>query len=137
MYRCASPRSPARVIATLRHATVSTLVALVCMSTAHAQNLGFMHDSPLTFMKQKDMESLKTALSAALDKGADGQTSEWSNTGLGNAVPITATITPKDALEDKGLNCRHAAIQLNARNQQQNWQPLFCKTPTGWKLQKR
>ena len=137
MYRCASPRSSATVIAALRPVAGAAFVALACMSTAHAQNLGFMHDSPISFMKQKDMASLAEALNAALDKGTDGQTSEWSNEGLGNSVPITATITPKDGLEDKGMTCRHVAIQLTARNQQQGWQPLYCKTPAGWKLQKR
>jgi surface antigen len=129
----------------LQRATRPALVALACavtlnsalLSTAHAQNLGFMHDSPIAFMKQKDMASLHDALSAALDKSADGQTTEWSNTGLGNSVPITATITPKDAVQDGGMNCRHVAVQLNARNQQQNWQPLFCKSAQGWKIQKR
>ncbi|CAB3796727.1 hypothetical protein [Pararobbsia alpina] len=137
MYRSASQRSSATVTAALRHVAGPTLVALACISTAHAQNLGFMHDSPISFMKQKDMASLKASLSTALDQATDGQTSEWSNQGLGNAVPITATITPKDHLENKGMSCRHVAIQLSARNQQQVWQPLFCKTSEGWKLQKR
>jgi hypothetical protein len=137
MYRCASQRSSATVIAALRHVAGPAFVALACMSTAHAQNLGFMHDSPISFMKQKDMTSLTDALHAALDKSTDGQTSDWSNQGLGNSVPITATITPKDGLQDQGMTCRHVAIQLTARNQQQGWQPLFCKTSTGWKLQKR
>lgn len=122
---------------TWRSAACAGFAVLACMSAAQAQNLGFMHDSPITFMKQKDMASLTEALNTALDSSTDGQTSEWSNTGLGNAVPITATMTPKDRLEDKGMTCRHASIQLMARNQQQTWQPLFCKTSAGWKLQKR
>jgi surface antigen len=145
MYRCASHRSFATIFATasasltaaLRQIAAPAFVALACVSTAHAQNLGFMHDSPISFMKQKDIASLTEALNAALDKGTEGQTSEWSNKGLGNGVPITATITPKDALQDKAMSCRHVAIQLMARNQQQSWQPLYCKTPGGWKLQKR
>jgi len=141
MSRCASQRSSATVVAALRRdagpALAALAIALACMSTAHAQNLAFMHDSPISFMKQKDMASLTEALHAALDKSTDGQTSDWSNAGLGNSVPITATITPKDKVEDQGMSCRHAAIQLTARNQQQGWQPLFCKTSSGWKLQKR
>jgi surface antigen len=106
-------------------------------STAHAQNLGFLHDSPIAFMKERDMASLTTALGEALDKNADGQMSEWNNEGLGNSVPIKGTITPKDAVQEKGLNCRHVEVQLTARNQEQGWQPLYCKSPQGWKIQKR
>jgi surface antigen len=137
MNRCASPRLSTTVIAALRRTAGPALVALACINTAQAQNLGFMHDSPISFMKQKDMASLTQALHAALDQSADGQAHEWSNKDLGNSVPITATITPKDGLEDQGMHCRHVAIQLVARNQQQAWEPLFCKTSAGWKLQKR
>jgi hypothetical protein len=126
----------------VRRRSASLALALLAgagggISTAYAQNLGFLHDSPISFMKQKDMASLTTALNEALDKNTDGQTSDWNNQGLGNSVPITATITPKDALKEQGTDCRHVAVQLNARNQQQNWQPLYCKSPQGWKIQKR
>jgi surface antigen len=140
MYRRTSPystHSVAAVSLTLRSAAGAVFITLGCMSSAQAQNLGFMHDSPITFMKQKDMASLTEALNGVLDNSPDGQTSEWTNTGLGNAVPISGTMTPKDRLEDQGMKCRHVAIQLTARNQQQAWQPLFCKTSAGWKLQKR
>jgi len=132
-----STASVAVIAFTLRSTAAAIVTALTCMSVAQAQNLGFMHDSPITFMKQKDMASLTEALNAALENSSDGQTSEWTNTGLGNAVPISGTMTPKDRLEDKGMTCRHVALQLTARNQQQAWQPLFCKTSAGWKLQKR
>lgn len=139
--RLASSRAASPMTDAFRLGRVLLGVTLGCacgfVSMAHAQNLGFLHDSPISFMKQKDMASLTTALDEALDKNADGQTSEWSNQGLGNPVPITGSITPKDALEDNGLNCRHLAVRLSARNQEQNWQPLYCKTAQGWKIQKR
>lgn len=116
---------------------VSALAALAYADVASAQNLAFMHNSPLTYMRDKDLASLTKTLNAALDGAPDGQTADWSNEGLGNSVPIKGSVTPKDTADQNGMHCRHVAVTLSAKNQDQSWLPLFCKTAQGWKMQKR
>ena len=105
--------------------------------TAVAQNLAFMHNSPISFMRDKDLASLTKTLNGVLDSSADGQTTEWTNEGTGNSVPIKGTLTPKDTDDQNGMHCRHLAVTLSAKSQDQSWLPLFCKTAQGWKMQKR
>ncbi|RKP54840.1 hypothetical protein D7S86_14510 [Pararobbsia silviterrae] len=120
-----------------RPVTALAFAALAFAGTASAQNLGFMHSSPITFMRDKDVASLQQALHTALDNNADGQSSEWTNEGLGNPVPIKATITPKDNADEKGMHCRHATVTVTAKSQDQSWLPLFCKTAQGWKMERQ
>lgn len=134
-----APRAMIHAIPRVARSGVSVAVASVAFfasAAAFAQNLGFMHSSPITYMRDKDVASLSTALHTALDNNADGQATEWTNEGLANSVAIKATITPKDSVDQSGMHCRHAAVTLNAKSQDQSWQPLFCKTAQGWKIQK-
>ena len=134
-----APRATHYVIKRVARSGVSVAVASVAFfacTAAFAQNLGFMHSSPITFMHDKDVASLSTALHTALDNNTDGQSSDWTNEGLGNSVAIKATITPKDSADQNGMHCRHASVTLNAKSQDQSWLPLFCKTAQGWKIQK-
>jgi surface antigen len=87
-------------------------------------------------MRDKDLASLTQTLNKALDASADGQTTEWTNDGLGNSVPIKASLTPKDTADQNGMHCRHVAVTVSAKSQDQSWLPLFCKTGQGWKMQK-
>jgi len=103
---------------------------------AWAQNMAFLRNSPLTYMRDKDMASLKTALAGVLDNSADGQSTEWTNEGTGNSVAIKATLTPKDTDDQNGMHCRHVAVAMTAKGQDQGWLPLFCKTAQGWKIAK-
>lgn len=118
-------------------ATVAALALMSFSVSVYAQNLAFMHNSPITYMRDKDLASLTKTLNAALDGSPDGQSADWSNEGLGNSVPIKGTVTPKDTADQNGMHCRHVAVTLNAKDQDQSWLPLFCKTAQGWKMQKR
>jgi hypothetical protein len=118
-------------------AIVAALVLLTGSADVFAQNLGFMHSSPITYLRTKDLASLTKTLDTALDGSADGQSTDWSNDGLGNSVPIKATLTPKDTADQNGMHCRHVAVTISAKDQDQSWLPLFCKTAQGWKMQKR
>ena len=40
---------------------------------------------------------------------------------------------PTEPAELQSLDC----VMLSAKNQDQSWLPLFCKTAQGWKMQKR
>ena len=121
----------------LKLVAIAAVAGCTYTGSAFAQNLAFMHNSPLTYMRDKDLASLTKTLNTALDSAPDGQTAEWTNEGLGNSVPIKGTLTPKDTADQNGMHCRHIAVTLSAKNQDQSWVPLFCKTGQAWKMQKR
>ncbi|MCC8394903.1 hypothetical protein LJ656_20105 [Paraburkholderia sp. MMS20-SJTR3] len=104
---------------------------------AHAANLGFLNDTPITYMKQRDVDSLKRTLTGALNDKKDGETLKWVNEGTGNSVKIDADITLGSTTDDGGRNCRDVAVVLNAKGQSVHLRPGFCKEGGAWQLQKR
>ncbi|HEY4350490.1 MAG TPA: hypothetical protein VGN31_04650, partial [Paraburkholderia sp.] len=53
---------------------------------AQAANLGFLNDTPISYMKQRDIDSLKAAAFKALDNQQDNESVTWNNEGTGNGV---------------------------------------------------
>ncbi|WP_269750817.1 hypothetical protein [Candidatus Burkholderia verschuerenii] len=77
---------------------VAAAAALVAVSVgASAANLGFLNNTPITYMKQRDLQALNDAAQTALNTKQDGEAMDWSNKGAGNTVPINGTITPHDS----------------------------------------
>lgn len=107
------------------------------MGVAQAANLGFLHDTPASYMKQKDNESLGRAVRAALDDKQDGESANWTNEGTGNSIKIDATITPGNTVKDDKGTCRDATVALNAKGQTMMLRPRYCRTQgTAWIYQK-
>ena len=105
---------------------------------AQAANLGFLNDTPITYMRQRDVDSVKKAVSSALDEQKDGGSITWNNEGTGNSVKIDATITVARTATDGGRTCRDLGVVLNAKGQSMNLRPQFCKQGSGaWQLQKK
>jgi len=104
---------------------------------AQAANLGFLNDTPITYMKQRDVDSIKHAVVSALDEKKDGESLTWVNEGTGNSVKIDANITVDSTSTDGGRTCRSLVVALNAKGQSMNLRPNFCKEGGAWKLQKR
>jgi hypothetical protein len=105
---------------------------------AQAANLGFLNDTPITYMRQRDTDSLKSAVMSALNEQKDGASVNWVNDGLGNSVRIDAKITLAGTAEDSGRTCRDVAVELNAKGQSMHLRPQFCKQGGGaWQLQKK
>ncbi|SMG13939.1 hypothetical protein [Paraburkholderia susongensis] len=104
---------------------------------AQAANLGFLNDTPITYMKQRDVDSIKHAVFSALDDKKDGESVTWDNEGTGNSVKIDANITLDSTSTDGGHTCRSLAVVLNAKGQSMNLRPSFCKDGGVWHLQKR
>ncbi|QGZ59446.1 hypothetical protein [Paraburkholderia acidiphila] len=126
--------SSARALA--RAATASAL--LVYVHTALAANLEFLHDTPLSYMKQKDIDSVKQAAIDALNSKSDGESAQWTNEGLGNGVKIDATLTPRDTSKTGDRTCRVVDVVLNAKGQSLNLNPRYCRTGNAqWQLQKK
>ena len=105
---------------------------------AHAANLGFLNDTPISYMKQRDIDSVKKAVFAALNDKQDGETATWVNEGTGNSVKIDAAITMASTAKDGDRTCRDVGVVLSAKGQSMNLRPQFCKQGSGtWQLQKK
>lgn len=121
----------------LFHATVGGLL-LAASVGAYAANLGFLGDTPISYMKQRDIDSVKTAVLSALDAKQDGESASWVNEGTGNSVRIEASITPQGTAKDGDRTCRDVAVVLNAKGQSMSLRPQFCRDASGpWQLQKK
>ncbi|HEX3636474.1 MAG TPA: RT0821/Lpp0805 family surface protein [Paraburkholderia sp.] len=121
----------------LFHLTVGGLLLGGAMG-AQAANLGFLNDTPISYMKQRDIDSVKKAVVAALNDKQDGESTSWVNEGTGNSVRIDATITVASTAKDGERTCRDVGVVLNAKGQSMNLRPQFCKQASGnWQLQKK
>jgi surface antigen len=121
----------------LFHVTVGGLL-LAATVGAYAANLGFLSDTPISYMKQRDIDSVKAAAMGALDSRQDGEAATWVNDGTGNSVHIDATITPQSTAKDGDRTCRDLAVVLNAKGQSMTLRPQFCREGSGaWQLQKK
>src|SRR5262249_32822819 len=105
---------------------------------AQAANLGFLNDTPISYMKQRDIDSLRAAAFDALDHKQDGESTTWNNTGTGNGVKPDAQLTVADTAKDGANTCRTVRVVLNGKGQSVNLKPRFCRQGTGrWILQKK
>jgi surface antigen len=105
---------------------------------AQAANLGFLNDTPMSYMKPRDIDSIKAAVVSALNEKKDGETATWVNEGTGNSVKIDATINVANTANDGGRTCREVGVELHAKGQSMNLRPQFCKEGSGtWQLQKK
>ncbi|CAB3764315.1 hypothetical protein [Paraburkholderia humisilvae] len=117
-----------------------TLLASLLAATAAAQasNLNFLNDTPMSYIKKPDVDSIKLALTDVLNNKKDGETTRWTNEGTGNSVSIDATMIPESTSHEGEKTCRRVSVMLNAKGQSMNLHPMFCGTnPTDWTLQKR
>jgi len=119
-----------------RLSTASLLLgATVC---AQAANLGFLNDTPITYMKQRDVDSIKHAVTDALNDRKDGESVTWVNDGTGNSVKIDANITLGSTTNEGARTCRDMSVVLNAKGQSMHLRPSFCKQGSGvWQMQKK
>ncbi|CAH2772298.1 MAG: Surface antigen [uncultured Paraburkholderia sp.] len=109
---------------------------------AQAANLGFLSDTPISYMKQRvkqrDVDSIKQAVFTALDEKQDGESTNWVNEGTRNSVKIDAAITVAITSKDGERTCRDVGVVLNAKGQSMTLRPQFCKEGGGkWQLQKK
>jgi surface antigen len=111
---------------------------VLASGAAHAANLGFLNNTPITYMKQRDLQALNQAAHTALDTKQDGESVDWNNEGAGNSVAINGTITPSDTKKDADRTCRKLTMVAHAKGQTQTWAPTACKSDGGnWALLKQ
>ncbi|WP_322106382.1 hypothetical protein [Paraburkholderia sp. J41] len=116
----------------------AALLVTIGMSQAHAANLGFLHDTPASYMNQADYASLTRAVRDAVASKADGEATTWTNEGTRNGVKIDATITPTKTDKDGDKTCRATEVVVNAKGQSMTLRPRFCRTGESgaWVFQK-
>jgi surface antigen len=113
------------------------LLLATLASVAHAQNLGFLANTPAAYMKQADNASLGKAVREAIEQKQDGETATWTNEGLRNSVKIDATITPTKTEKTGDTTCRDTQVVVNAKGQTMTLRPRYCRQGSGdWVYQK-
>ncbi len=114
------------------------LAMLFTCGAAHAANLGFLNNTPITYMHQADLQVLNKAAHTALDTKQDGESVDWNNQGLKNSVAINGTITVSDTAKTGDTTCRKLTMVAQAKGQTQTWVPTVCKAGEGkWQLLKK
>ena len=124
----------------LKRVSVQLIASCVLLASGAAQaaNLGFLNNTPITYMKQRDLQALNKAAHSALDTKQDGESLDWSNEGAGNPVVVNGTITPSDTDKKGDRTCRKLTMVAHAKGQAQTWAPTVCKTEGGnWALLKQ
>jgi hypothetical protein len=117
--------------------TLGAALLVTCAGVAHAANLGFLHDTPASYMNQADYASLTKAVRAAVDQSQDGQSTTWTNEGTRNGVKIDATITATKTDTDGDNTCRTMQVAVTAKQQTMTLMPRFCRKGTeAWVYQK-
>jgi surface antigen len=121
--------------------SVQSIVAGVLLATvgvAGAVNLGFLNNSPISYMKQPDLQALNNAARTALNTKQDGESLDWNNEGAGNPVAIKGTVTPVSTEKSGDQTCRKITLVAVAKGQAQSWTPTVCKEGAGkWQLKKQ
>jgi surface antigen len=113
-------------------------VLLATVSVASAANLGFLNNSPISYMKPPDLQALNKAARTALETKQDGESLDWSNEGAGNPVAIKGTVTPVSTEKNGDQTCRKVQLVAIAKGQTQTWAPTACKVGSGkWQLKKQ
>src|SRR5476651_1304561 len=97
----------------LRLAVCSVFLSYAAGS--YAANLGFLMDTPISYMKQRDLQQLNHAARTALDSKQDGEALDWNNDGTGNPVHVEGTITPLNTQKEGDRSCRTLAIVAKAK----------------------
>src|ERR1700756_1834903 len=95
-------------------AGVTAVGLLLATCSAQAANLGFLNDTPMSYMKQRDIDSVKHAVDSALSEKKEGETVNWINEGPGNSVKSGAGIPPEKTTQDGARTCRSTAVVLSA-----------------------
>ncbi|WP_233805730.1 hypothetical protein [Paraburkholderia sp. HP33-1] len=117
---------------------IAGIVFLAESGTAFALNLGFLRNTPISLMRQRDLQVLNDAARVALDTKEDGESLDWNNDGTRNPVRIDGTVTPHDTVKDGDQTCRKITLVAVARGQSQSWTPTVCRIGNGrWDLQRQ
>ncbi|HEU4818984.1 hypothetical protein [Janthinobacterium sp.] len=94
----------------------------------------FLSDVTIARLNAKEQTSLLTAAVRTLKDEEDGKTREWSNKGLGNAVPLRVTLTPSRTDAKPGSyhrTCRDLTMVLDGKSGKQELTRRSCENRYG------
>ncbi|CAG9264474.1 hypothetical protein [Paraburkholderia unamae] len=127
----------AKLPRTLRALNAALLIT-IGVGSAHAANLGFLNNTPMSFMNQADYNSLQNAVRQAVETKADGESTTWTNEGSRNGTRINSTITPSNTQKEGDKTCRDTEVVITAKGQSMTLRPHFCRKGEGaWVFQKQ
>mgnify|MGYP001819680661 CR=1 FL=1 len=109
---------------------LTALVLLLVTTTAVAQNLLFLRESPIAWMNDADEAILRATIDAVL-AAPDGTTTDWLNpeTGSNGRVQVT------DTHEDFGTTCRRLRMRTDASGRKSGGNYRLCLSTDGqWKF---
>jgi surface antigen len=112
----------------------AAIIALALLASADglAMNILAFGDFPIRYMTDEDLEIFKAAVTATLDKGADGTTVHWAN-------PKTSAhgdLTPRLSVGHDARNCRDLEVANSAGGHDNRVVFTLCKEPDGdWKVE--
>jgi hypothetical protein len=113
-------------MSTFRIATVAALLALTVV--AHAFNMSFLNDSPVTRLTAEELKQYTAFTLKALDEARDGTTVEWT----APKSQFNSKITLERTFADANLTCRDARIETYARDRNSRGTYTFCKVKGVW-----
>ena len=94
----------------------------------------FLSDVTIAKLNAKEKQALLTAAVRTLKDEEDGKTRQWSNKGLGNAVPLAVRLTPSGT-DGKpgsyGRTCRDLTMVLDGKGGQQTLTRRSCENRYG------
>jgi hypothetical protein len=94
----------------------------------------FLSDVTIAKLNAKEQKSLLTAAVRTLKDEGDGKTREWSNKGLGNAVPLRVTLTPSRTDAKPGSyhrTCRDLTMVFDGKSGKQELTRRSCENRYG------
>ena len=94
----------------------------------------FLSDVTIAKLNAKEQKSLLTAAVRTLKDEEDGKTRQWSNKGLGNAVPLAVRLTPSGTDAKPGSyrqTCRDLTMVLDGKGGQQTLTRRSCENRYG------
>ena len=94
----------------------------------------FLSDVTIAKLNAKEQKSLLTAAVRTVKDEEDGKTRQWSNKGLGNAVPLAVRLTPSGTDAKPGSyrqTCRDLTMVLDGKGGQQTLTRRSCENRYG------
>jgi len=111
---------------------------LAGIPVAEASNLDFLNDTPISYIKKADIDSMKRVLVEVFNKKKNGETTRWTNEGTGHSVKIDAIKIPDSTSQEGKKTCRRVSVVPTAKGQSMDLHSAFCgTTQADWTLQKR
>lgn len=107
-------------------------VAAFLTTPGHAQNMGYLSHSPISYFTAEDFTLMRAAGKEALDTLGRGKSQNWSNpnTGTSGRISVTKSYTDTD-----GKPCKRVAVLNRAKGIEGEARYTLCRSTDGtWSI---